>query len=162
MNVFCKSGLAMLGLICTATPSLAAEKEVVLDRLEVRLFYKETGRLSDDILSKAKPFIAFNTIIGEGDAEESADDVLVIAVLSSGKWEANNQVFAEIPLEITATNSDGEILGTRRFATVLTSGNGLESNALWLQDVTCAGDVNIEAKFNGKIERANVSFNCGE
>jgi hypothetical protein len=154
--------LLWLGFWLTNSPVWAADKEVVVDRLEVKLFYKETGRLSDDILSRATPFVAWNTIIGEGDAEESADDILVVAVLSSGKWDSDNQVFLDRPLSIKVTDATGKILGSRIFDSVLTSEKGLESKALWLENITCAGDILIETKFNGKTKQARFEFNCGE
>jgi hypothetical protein len=162
MGIAAKFALFCLVPWLASSSVFAANKEVVVERLEVKLFYKETGRLSDDILARAKPFVAWNTIIGEGDAEESADDILVVAVLSSGKWDSDNEVFSEFPLSIKVTDSKGKILGSRVFDSVLTSDKGLESKALWLQNVTCAGDILIETKFNGKIKQAHVEFNCGE
>lgn len=138
-----KNLLTFLGLCLANSSVAAADKEVVIDRLEVKLFYKETGRLSDDILSRATPFVEFNTIIGEGDAEESADDILVVAVLSSGKWDSDNQVFLDTPLSIKVTDKTGKMLGSRIFDSVLTPEKGLESKSLWLENVTCAGDILI-------------------
>jgi hypothetical protein len=68
------------------TGQAAPPPGVVLGDIEVRPFYKETGRLSEDILSRKRDFVFHNTIIGEGDAVEAGDDLLVSVVLSSGKF----------------------------------------------------------------------------
>lgn len=56
-----------------------------MGEIQLRLFYKGSGRLSDDILSRKEEFVFHNTIIGEGDAVEAADDVLISVEMSAGK-----------------------------------------------------------------------------
>ncbi|HEX9963625.1 MAG TPA: hypothetical protein VGB04_01425 [Allosphingosinicella sp.] len=45
-------------------------------RRDDHLFYENTGRLSKDI-SPPVEFTGWNTVIGEGSAEDAADDLLV-------------------------------------------------------------------------------------
>ena len=102
---------------------------VTLGDLQVRLFYKETGRLSEDVLSRKTEFVFHNTVIGEGDAEEAADDLLVSAVLSAGKFgrPEDNEKFVESPVVIVARDRTGKVIGRRSYPNVLRA--CLESHA---------------------------------
>lgn len=137
---------------------------VELGDIEVRLFYKETGRLSEDILGRKKEFTFHNTIIGAGDAEESADDILVTVEMNAGKFGTpeDNHQFIDSPVEIVARDRTGKVLGRRVHQTVLTSNEGVEHKVLWLNDVTCAGEVTITATFAGKSKTARLEMGCGE
>lgn len=154
----------LLPCLASLTMAQASPPEATLGDIEARLFYKETGRLSDDLLSRRKPFGFHNTIIGEGDAEEAADDLLIVVTIDSGKWgkPEENQKFIERPVEIVARGKDGKVLGRRVFPSVLTSSGGTERKALWLNDVTCAGDVTITATFAGQRKNATLGMGCGE
>ena len=67
-----------------------------------------------------------NTIIGEGDAVEAADDLLVPVVLSSGKSgkPEDNQKGVQSPVELVARGANGKVLGRRVHPSVLTSFGG--------------------------------------
>jgi hypothetical protein len=72
--------LVAVGLLF-ATPVAAQEATptVVLGPLTAQLYYKFSGLLSSDLLSRKPPFSGWNTVIGEGDATEPAEDLLVAA-----------------------------------------------------------------------------------
>ena len=147
---------------------LAAQSDppdsVSLGEIEVRLFYKETGRLSENILGRDTEFVFHNTIIGEGDAEEAADDILVSVKMSAGKFgtPAENQRYVDAPVEIIARDSRGKVLGRRVHQGVLTSPEGIEHKVLWLNEVTCAGEVTITASYGGTSRSARLVMGCGE
>ena len=163
MRTLIRTILVVCALLFGSFAQAATEKDnVSLGKIQIRLFYKETGRLSEDLFSRQEPFVFFNTIIGEGDAEEAADDLLISIVLDSGKWEADNQKFLNEPVTLIAKSADGKIIAQRRFASVLTSHDGRETKALWLQDATCMGDVTITASFRNQLQRAQISMGCGE
>lgn len=137
---------------------------VTMGDVEVRLFYKETGRLSDNVLGRKKDFTFHNTVIGEGDAEESADDVLVSVAMSAGKFGTpeDNHKFVNSPVELVARDRTGRILGRRKHDSVLTSYAGKDVKVLWLNDVTCTGEVTITALYAGKSKSTKVVMGCGE
>ncbi len=135
-----------------------------MGEIEVRLFYKGTGRLSENVLGKKQEFAFHNTIIGEGDAEEYADDLLVSVTMSAGKFgtpEANHK-YAGAPVELVASDSTGKVLGRRVHKGVLTSYEGTERKVLWLNDVTCAGRVIVTATYGQQTKTAKLILGCGE
>ena len=75
-------------LVALAAPAAAADR-ITVEAIQVRLLYEKTGKLSKDIAPPAE-FAGHNTIIGEGDAEEPANDVLVTVVLAA-PGEANGE-----------------------------------------------------------------------
>lgn len=139
-----------------------APSSVRLGRVEARLFYEETGRLSDDLLARPKPFIAWNTIIGEGDAEEAANDMLVTVRIEGDKFANDSQEFINSPIDLTVTGPKGQLLGSRRWPNLLTSSKGVVVLPLWVKNVGCAGAVTIEARYNGATKTGHLAFDCGE
>jgi hypothetical protein len=85
----------------------------------VRLWYEETGRLSENILG-ANEFYLWNTMIGEGSAEEQANDALFTIDLRN-----DGQQNIPHPLTLTATDESGKVLARRSFANLLTSEGGM-------------------------------------
>jgi hypothetical protein len=132
--------------------------------IEVRLFYKETGRLSENIMRSSPAFTFHNTIIGEGDAEEAADDLLVSVTMDAGKFGTaeENQKYVDAPVELIARDASGKVLGRRVHKGVLTSERGSERKVLWLNDVTCAGHVTLTARFGKQTKTAKLIMGCGE
>lgn len=142
----------------------ASVADIEMSDVQARLFYSETGRFSDDILARKKAFTFWNTIIGAGDAEENADDLLVSVSLSAGKFGTpeDNEQNIDGPLTIKATDARGKVLGSRTFKNMLTGVGGSTTLPLWLNDVTCAGRVTVEARFAGKTKTAVLEMDCGE
>ena len=99
-------------ILVSALIVASAAPQIDMGDIQARLFYSETGRLSDDLLARKKPFIFWNTIIGEGDAEENADDILIAVTMSAGKFGAreDNERNIDSPLVLKATNEKGEII----------------------------------------------------
>ena len=150
----------------TALAALAAASvaHIQMGDIQARLFYSETGRLSDDLLARKKPFVFWNTAIGEGDAEEKADDLLVSVTLSAGKFGTPEEKEQNLdgPLTIKATDEKGKVLGMRTGRYLLTGRNGSTTVGLWLNDVTCAGAVTIQAQYADKVKSAVLKMACGE
>lgn len=135
----------------------ADTKGIDLGRIQVQLWYEETGRLSADITPPAE-FITWNTIIGEGQAEEIANDVLMtVEVLSSGREEN-----VDIPLTMEVRDSEGRIVATRTVASVLTSPQGRSVKGLWVPDIGCAGEITFRAQLGRLSRRVELNFPCGE
>lgn len=152
--------LLLLGAILANEPAAPIE----LGAIEARLFYKESGRLSDDILARKEPFVFHNTIIGEGDAEEYADDLLISVTMSAGRFGApeDKHKGSDAQVVLVAHDAKGKVLGRRVHRSVLTGANGFERKVLWLNDVTCAGDVFITATFLNTRKTAKLTMGCGE
>ena len=153
--------------LALAAPAQAAE----IGRIRVHLVYEGTGRLSPDI--GTEPNLGFwNTVIGGGEAEEPASDVLILVEVvgesgvDMGVWpgQANSPPYGiDGPLEISARGEDGRVLGRRRFReSILTGDDGSGWKALWLPDATCAGRIQIEARIGDSMRRAEIALNCGE
>jgi hypothetical protein len=132
---------------------------VDLDRVEAHLFYKGTGRLSGDLLNRAEEFAGWNTIIGEGGAEEPADDLVVAARLTS---HDGTEKYVAGPVVLAVRNSKGKIVGSRTWRGVLVSKDGAVVLPLWLNDVGCAGDLRFTARYNGKTKTGHLALDCGE
>lgn len=124
--------------------------------IRMQLFYEETGRLSRDIAPPAD-FTGWNTVIGEGSAEEAANDLLVLVEVRGPPGENIAQ-----PLSVVARGGKGKVLGQRRFANLLTTAQGRTWKALWLSDVGCAGRIEVTATIGRSTRKTAVSLDCGE
>jgi len=131
----------------TPAPSVGA--------FRMHLFYENSGRLSKDI-SPPVEFTGWNTIIGEGSAEEAANDLLVTVEVKGPPGESIEQ-----PLTLVA-RTKGKILAQRRFANLSTTVQGRTWKALWLNDVGCAGRIEVTATIGRSTRKSAISLDCGE
>jgi hypothetical protein len=122
---------------------------------KMQLYYESTGRLSRDI-SPPVEFTGWNTIIGEGSAEEAASDLLVTVEVRGPPGE-----FVDQPLTLVA-RAKGKILAQRRFDSLLTNVEGRTWKALWLNDVGCAGRIEVTATIGKSTRKSAISLDCGE
>jgi len=154
----CTLALALLATLASSSAVSAKERsEIVLGPIEAHLFYHQSARLSGDILNRAEPFTGWNTVIGEGSAEEPADDLLVLVPL-----ETDGERLSDQPIDLWASGEKGKVVARRRFASVLTSGEGKATLALWLNDVGCAGDLVFHAQMGKQERTATLALHCGE
>lgn len=151
-------------MILAIAMAAASTAHIEMSEIQARLFYSESGRLSDDVLARKKPFVFWNTIIGEGDAEQNADDLLVSVTLSAGKFGTpeENERNLDGVLTIKATDQNGKVLGIRTAKNLLTSVRGSTTVGLWLNDVTCAGAVTVQARYADQVKSAVLKMACGE
>ena len=155
-----RAGIAAFAL-CLAVPGAghAAEDEsVTLGSVTAQLYYKNSGRLSDDLLAGAEPFVGWNTIIGGGTAEEPADDLLVVVRLEN----AGEEAFLSENLRLWVTDVEGGIVAERNFDGLLVPQEGTLANPLWIEDATCGGALVIHARFRGKETSGTLHLHCGE
>ena len=125
-------------------------------RIEARLWYEETGRLSDNVLIEG--FTLWNSIIGEGSAQEPASDVLVSVKVSSQDGER----FVTLPLVVDLVGEDGAVIQSQTADGLLTSDEGHSVKAFLFKEVTCAGDIRIRATLGPQTHSEPVVFACGE
>ena len=127
-----------------------------LGEIRMHLFHTGTGRLSPDV-SPPRAFAGWNTVIGEGDSGGRADDLVVVAELVT-----NGEQFIAPTLRIVARGPRGRIIGQRSFASILTSHEGRAYLPLWLNDVTCVGDLRVTVSFGRETRSETLQLNCGE
>jgi hypothetical protein len=147
---------ALAALLCGSALYATMPPKAVVDHIEMRLFYIYSGTLSENI-AKPSEFFGWNTIIGEGDAKEPADDVLVIVHLQ-GTPEAGEFV----PVSIIAKDSRGKIVGKRIAEPALADKDGKAVVSLLLHDVTCAGTLTVTAKMGRSTKTNTANLSCGE
>jgi hypothetical protein len=127
-----------------------------IDHIEMRLVYANNVTLSENI-AKPSEFMAWNTIIGEGEAKAPADDVLVtvhLGAIPSSRFE---------PISIIAKDGTGKIVGKRN--AVVHSSPDEEGKAvvsLMLYDVTCAGRLTVTARMGRSSSTNTADLACGE
>jgi hypothetical protein len=127
----------------------------MLGDVRMHLFYQHTGRLSADV-SKIPDFAGWNVGIGEGGAEEPANDLLVVAEIRT-----SGEQFVDSPLRVVVT-AGGKELATRQFGSVLTSEEGRAYLPVWLRDVGCAGKIQVRVTFRKQTRSKVLELNCGE
>ena len=147
----------MIGAILLAAAQFpAAPPTARLGEIRMHLFYEESGRLSDDI-SPPRSFAAWNTPIGGGEAEEQADNLLVVVEV-----RADGQEVVNAPFRIVARGANGRVLGERRVREAFTSEQGRTYAPLWLRDVGCAGEIRVTATLGAETKTETLTLNCGE
>jgi hypothetical protein len=146
--------LTALAAIAAAAAQAAAPAASLGD-IRMHLFYQETGRLSPDI-SPPNEFVGHNTIIGEGSAEESAHDLVVVVEVRT-----QGQQNVERPLIVTA-RAGRRVLAQRRFNGLLTSEQGRVYLPLWIKDAGCAGQIRVEVSFGRERKSESLDLPCGE
>ena len=153
--------LSLVALFCAASLADTAQAKgqataAKIDELRVQLFYERSGALSPSIAPPAK-FEAWNTMIGEGDAKEPANDLIVSAVLSVKTDQAN----VSTPFRITVKGKGGKVLAERTFKGLFFSG-GKVVKAVLVPNAACAGPLNVEASLGAERKRTSVTLACGE
>jgi hypothetical protein len=138
-----------------AAPAPAPPPGPSVGAIRMQLFYEDSGRLSKDIAPPAA-FTGWNTVIGEGSAEEAANDLLVTVEARIPPGAPMDQVLSVV------ARANGKVLGQRRFDNLLTTMDGRTWKALWLSDVGCAGRIEVTATIGRSTRKSAVSLDCGE
>ena len=138
--------IAAAALAAQSTPTAPAE----LGDIRMHLFWRATGQLSVDI-SQPNDIAGWNTTI-------HADDLVIVAEIRT----SGEQFFDRPALRIVARGAHGRILGQRSFRGILTSDEGRAYLPLWLNDVTCAGDIQVTVTYGAQTRSETVALHCGE
>ena len=167
----------LVGALACAAPAMAQQKSqkqapaaepvantvpVVLQDLKMQLFLERTGRLSDNIVGSKKTF--HNTILGEGDAGEPADAVLVTLVFQGGKNSMGSDKLARDMAQVKVTQmakTGNKILLNRVYGGFIFGENGLAHKAFLIDNATCA-PLEVDAKIGKTRKVAKIDFKCGE
>lgn len=166
--------LAVMGL---ATPAMAQSTKknteplgakiptstaITIKDMTAKLFLERSGTFSENIIGSKKAF--HNTVIGEGDAGEPADAVLVTLTFEGGKnTRASDKVASALAqIKVTQTTRQGKkILLNRVYGGMLFGDNGLTHKAFIVDNATCA-PLEIEARIGKSSKSAKIDFQCGE
>jgi hypothetical protein len=150
--------LAVAAGLIAASPARSAPpaSPVTIQHIAVQFLYETSGTLSEDIAPPSH-FTPWNSVIGEGDAKESAHDVLVTAILTSPE----NEVVLDQPLVLVAKGPGGKVLAQRKFGYRLLE-HGRFVAALFLPDAACAGKVTIQVSYGAQRSATSVNLDCGE
>lgn len=152
--------LALAATLSAAPPVRPPEPALKITGIEARLFYQHSGRLSDDLLKRNPPFSGWNTVIGEGESGEPADDLFVSVRLEPLAKSADG-VYSNLPVTITAS-AGGKIVGKRTFTGTLLPAKGAAWKAIYLHDIGCIGDLKIDVVAGKQRRAATLAFHCGE
>ena len=148
--------MVVLALVAMLAMQPAAAGEAQLGDIRMQLVYTESGRLSRDI-SPPNAFTGWNTVIGEGDAGQPANDMEV-----SVELRTNGRQNVRTPVTLAARRAGGRTIATRTFSDTLTSGEGRAVLSLRLADVGCAGLIRVTATFGRQRRSEEIELNCGE
>ncbi len=144
----------------SATASLlllaSSVQPVKLTDIRLHLFYESSGRLSPD-LSQQPDFAGWNVIIGEGSAEEPANDLMVVSELQSPVEQ-----HTDTPLKVRVTDGKGKVLASRRFDSILITAKGRAYLPLWVPNAGCAGKLTVRVQFGSQRRVEVLELHCGE
>jgi len=152
--------LACLALLAAGpAPAFA---QVTVEGIQAQLFLERSGRLSDNLVGAKKSL--HNTVIGEGDAGEPADAVLVTLAFSGAKNSKSSDKIARDLASVTVrqkTKTGEKILLRRVYGGFLFGESGRIHKAFLLDSATCA-PLEIEVKIGRSSKTAKLDFSCGE
>ena len=152
------AALALVALAGAAPPPAPAAR---IARIEARLFYTDSGKLSANLLDAKGHFAGWNTIIGEGPSGGAAEDVVIVVSIAQAKAKASDELTLPTPLEIKVV-AKGKTIAMRRFTNLIIPYNGPAYAPLWLANVGCAQKVVITARLGGASRSAVLDMDCGE
>lgn len=150
--------LAFIAVFAGSVGGAHAEgKAVKIDNIRAHLFYEHMGRLSKSIALPTS-FSGFNTMIGEGDAEEPAQDLLIVVELSGPK-----NAYIKRPLTIIVSHPGGNRPSSKReFKEGLSFGeSGKIAKALYVENATCS-PLRAAASIGASTKQIVIDFRCGE
>jgi len=148
-------GGMMLALgMCASGAAAERHGPVAVEEIRLHLFYEETGTFSKNILMG--PFAAHNTIIGSGDADEPAIDVLAAVVLSG----VPGQPFEGLRIQVRSKRTN-KILAQRKFHKHILGREGRVVQGILVQDATCE-PLEVTATLGASRKTVTFPFACGE
>jgi hypothetical protein len=159
-----ESDMRLIGFGCAAwlvlgAPALA---QVAVQDIRMQLFMERSGKLSDNIVRSGKAF--HNTVIGEGDAGEPAESVLVTLIVSGPKNAAASDKIARDMASVTVTQTTKQgpkILLKRAYGGFRFGPDGRVHKAFWLDNATC-GALEVDVKLGRSRKTEKIDFTCGE
>lgn len=153
---------ALMIALFVAAHCAPVHAQVAIDEIRAQLFLERSGKLSENLVGSKKAL--FNTVIGEGDAGEPADAVLVTLTFSGAKNTKSSDKIARDLASITVkqqAKTGEKILLKRAYGGFLFGEAGRIHKAFLLDNATCA-PLEIEVKVGRSRKEAKLDFACGE
>ena len=157
MRVAGLGALLALGLC-----ALPAQAQVAIAEIKAQLFLERSGALSDNLVGRS--LALHNTVIGEGDAGEPAEAVLVTLVFTGAKNSKSSDKIARDLAAVTVrqkARTGEKILLKRVYGGFLFGESGRFHKVFMLDNATCA-PLEIEVKIGRSVRNASLDFRCGE
>lgn len=154
--------MVALGACLVALLPGAASAQVAVAEIRAQLFLERSGKLSENLAGANKSL--HNTVIGEGDAGEPADAVLVTLSFTGPKNSRSSDKIARDLASVTVRQQakTGErILLKRAYGGFLFGESGRIHKAFLLDSATCA-PLEIEVKVGRSSKSTKLDFSCGE
>jgi len=148
--------------VVSAVSSFPAHAQVAIDEIRAQLFLERSGKLSENLVGAKKAL--FNTVIGEGDAGEPADAILITLAFTGAKNSKSSDKIARDLASITVkqqAKTGEKILLRRVYGGFLFGETGRIHKAFLLDNATCA-PLEIEVKVGRSRKEAKLDFACGE
>jgi hypothetical protein len=153
------AAISVLALAGLAAPAAA---QVAVEDIRIQLFLERSGKLSDNIVGSKKSF--HNTVIGEGDAGEPAESVLVTLLITGPKNAKSSDKIARDLASVTVTQTSKQgpkVLLRRAYGGFLFGEDGKAHKAFMLDNATCA-PLEVDVKLGRSRKTAKIEFTCGE
>lgn len=157
---------ALFSAAVVAAASLAhatsASAQVAVDEVRIQLFLERSGTLSENIVGSKKTYA--NTPLGEGDAGEPADAVVVTLVFSGARNAVSSDKIARDVASITVTQTartGPKILLRRAYGGFRFGETGKIHKAFTLDNATCA-PLEVDVKVGRTRKTVKVPFSCKE
>ncbi len=150
-------GAALAAALVSFGAASASADGAKIEKIEAHLFYEYTGRLSGNVAPPAE-FSFWNTVIGEGSAEEAANDVLITVTISAEP----GSYFDADALTITVVNTDDKsVVAERSITGLLIPMTGSTTKAIYVTDTTCR-ELEVVATLGASTLSNTIPFACGE
>jgi hypothetical protein len=153
---------AALTLIASGALIIPASAQVAVEDIRMQLFLERSGKLSDNIVGTKKNFR--NTVIGEGDAGEPAEAILVTLLITGPKNAKSSDKIARDLASVTVTQASKQgpkVLLRRAYGGFLFGEDGKAHKAFMLDNATCA-PLEVDVKLGRSRKTAKIDFTCGE
>ena len=160
MRVVWMKRVLLVALLVVGSCAAGGEPEAFdVQDIRAHLFYEYSGHLSEDITQKTQP-VLWNTPLGEGDAAEPANDVLVVVEVRGPRRHFSPE--QQLRLEVMTEDRERRLFNETR-AVGLTGPDGCWATAFLLRDSTCQSLV-LEAEVSGNDQpySETIQFKCGE
>jgi len=154
--------IAFLSLLSAPVAAQQAAPAITIEGIKVQLFLERSGTFSDTLVGAKRSL--FNTPLGEGDAGEPAESVLVTLTFQGPKnSRASDKLARDLAaVKVTQTLKTGQkILLNRAFMGMIFGETGIAHKAFMLDNATCA-PIEIEARVGRSKKAAKIDFRCGE
>lgn len=148
-------GVAVAWLLAALALPVKADT-VEVQKVEAFLVQGHSGELSADIMPPKQTIGFWNTIIGEGGAGEGSEDVLVVV-----HYRRLKQTDLRSQTLFTVTDEFGKLVLKRENFDLWFGDGEKAAKAFLLEQITCR-HVKLEVSVDGKAERHELPFQCGE